>query len=121
MPLVASISAPNGICWPAGRTTPFTSTVPEIGTTLKFTSAMGSGSVGVGPCTGGAVGGKPGGTGVGSGVGVGTVQSRWRTTFVTGFAAVTVSGLLVTVPQLVLVARTRYVPGATSQPHAPRA
>src|SRR5262245_57097672 len=110
MPLVASISAPNGICWPPGSTAPFTSTVPEIGTTLKFTPSTGSGSAGVG--AGGVTGGKDGGV---------TAQARWRTTFVTGFAGVTVSAPLVAVPQPAFVAVTRYVPGATSQPHAPRA
>src|SRR5262245_36972258 len=102
MPFVASMSAPNGICWPLGSTTPFTSTVPEIGTTLKFTPATGSGSVGAGGVVVGGgvvVVGKPGG--------VGTVQARWSTTFETGFVWLTVSGPLVVVPQLVFVALTR--------------
>src|SRR5262245_46015592 len=107
MPFVASMSAPNGICWPPGSGTPFTSTVPEIGTTLKFTPATGSGSAGaagvgadgVGVGGGVVVGGKPGG--------VGTVHARWSTTFETGFVAPTVSGARVVVPQLAFVALTR--------------
>src|SRR5262245_19539929 len=104
MPFVASMSAPNGICWPPGSGTPFTSTVPEIGTTLKLTSATGSGSVGggAGVVPGGAgvvAGGKPGGDATG--------QARWSTTFETGFVGVTVSGPLVVVPQSGFVALTR--------------
>src|SRR5262249_11567821 len=48
-------------------------------------------------------------------------QERCSTTFETGFVGVTVSGSLVVEPQLAFVALTRYVPGATSQPHPPRA
>src|SRR5262249_21785277 len=97
MPFVASMSAPNGICWPLGSTAPFTSTVPEIGTTLKFTPAIASGGVDGGGVGGG--GGNPGGAG--------TAQARCSTTFETGFVGVTVSGPLVVVPQPVFVALTR--------------
>src|SRR4051794_14452035 len=98
MPFVASMIAPNGICWPVGSTTPFTSTVPEIGTTLKFTPATGSGRP-VGGVTGGDTGGCSGGcTGGGE-------HARWSVTLTTRVAGVTLSGALVAPPQFAFGAR----------------